>query len=174
MLTIIFTYYVFDVLMSVDPAEVLLVPVSTLARALGIKVSVGAFTRAPAADGSGGSISIVDSSSSSDKGDIRGSGVMQWGLRCEVEASTFFRLSSAGASDAMGMSMDMVDHVDPPSSAPPTSDVVEAVYRNILCVELDTRLKTMESGALLGGCSTDGLYGTLLFRLHHQASSSSS
>ena len=154
-----------------DPAEVMLVPLSTLARPLAVKITVEAFM-----DHSeeGGGITRCSPSNRSDclqdtardaliarnssvqavdtavKG---GTGKMRWGLCCEVRASTFFNLTS----------IDDHDH-DHDGSTGGTSNGVEAVYTNLLCLEIDAGQEAIQDADMLGGLSPRGVCGQVQLR----------
>ena len=132
----------------------MLVPVSSLARSLSIKISVDAFVLHR---DEGCEIAGISLCSERGQETLSASDRVSWGLCCEVQGSTFFKLAALGAADQPSARVSDCEE-----------DVVEAVYRNFLCIEIDSKLKIMKSAKLLGGCSSEGVCGKLSFRLHQQ------
>jgi len=122
-----------------DTEDVMLIPRSTEAGSLLIKISVGQFFHIP----NGNTLVLHESKSdksSTDSSQHPDNCFARWGLRAEVRASTVY--------DVASMEDAMQPDLDPSQSG---SRTIEVIYENCVCLAIDSRTKVMNAGEVLGG-----------------------
>ena len=106
----------------------MLVPVSTLAKALSIEVSVGIFY-------------VTEYGTTVLDEPVRCSSQKKWGLRFTIRGSTFFNLTGTD------------DNLEDAEQSP---DIIEAMYENHICFTSDPRLRCIDEDDIPTGSATGG------------------
>ena len=112
-----------------DQESIMLLPCSTCAGGILIKVSVGKFSH-----DRGHSVRIIYSGLEVD--DDQSS--LSWGLRIEIQASTVY--------EVMPFSDSVIE-----SDSANTKDTVEVTYNNFICLEIDPKADILDNSEVLGG-----------------------
>ena len=110
-----------------DTEQVMLIPKSMQAGSLLIKLSVGKFCHRP-----NGLTFSVDENYNNEH--------LYWGIRGEIRAATVYEITAIH---------DMMEHDDLISSS--HNEVIEVIYENCICLEIDTRVKELVGGTVWGG-----------------------
>lgn len=160
--------------------NILLIPVSSLAGSLLIKISVGSFPRAdgthgtdmhtrmpapavphspsegPAAAAGGGGGSKCSAKANTGTSLLRIPPSSQWGVRCEVQVSSFFRIQSTDEEPVSHRDRERTQTEEDETTNPYRHKCLEVVYRNMICAEIDPRLVFIEKLDLLGLTNQSG------------------